>query len=121
MAGDGDRRVGMLFGLLAAICLVLAGLIDIVSGVVFLALGRGFSAIAVLDQSVLFVVLGLVIGFLAVLGRRRDRDRAMVVGVLLFVLALLGFVFLGFGSSVLGILAAIFALIGGVFYLVGSR
>lgn len=121
MSADGDRRLGMIFGLIGAAFLVLAGLFDLVGSVVFLAVGHGLRALDALDQSIVFIVVGLLIGFFAVLGRVRGGDRTFVIGLILIVLALVGWLALGFGSGVLAILASIFVLIGGIFYLAAGR
>ena len=122
MATEGNRRIGMLFGLISAVLLVLDGIVSIVRGFLFLALGYGFRLVsAELGQSILFIVLGLVVGFLALYGRSRGEDHSVVSGVALLVLAVVGWLLLGLGAGLLGILAAVFALLGGIFFLVAER
>ncbi len=112
----------MVFGVISAVLLVLDGIVSIVRGFLFLALGYGFRLVrAELGQSILFIVLGLVVGFLALYGRSRGEDRSLVSGVALLVLAVVGWLVLGLGAGLLGILAALFALLAGVFFLVAGR
>jgi hypothetical protein len=122
MPTEGNRRIGMIFGVLSAVLLALDGIVSILRGFLFLALGYGYRIVsAEFAQSVLFIVLGLVIGFLAFYGRSRGEDRSVVAGVSLLVLAIAGWLFLGLGAGLLGILSAIFALLAGIFFLVSGR
>jgi hypothetical protein len=111
----------MIFGVIGAVLLVIAATLRFLAGAVLLATGRGFAALGSADEAVIFLVLGLVIGFFAILGRSRDADRSLAAGIVLIVLALVGWLALGFGSSVLAILAAIFTLIAGILFLVAGR
>jgi uncharacterized membrane protein len=90
-------------------------------GIVFLATGRGLAALGSADEAVIFLVLGLVIGFFAVLGQSRAADRSLAAGVVLIVLAIVGWLALGFAGSLLAILAAVFTLIAGILFLVSGR
>lgn len=121
MTADGDRRLGLIFGVVAAVLLVVDALLRFLVGIVFLATGRELAALGSADEAVIFLVLGLVIGFFAVLGRSRGADRSLAVGIILIVLALVGWLALGFGSSLLAILAAVFTLIAGILFLVAGR
>ena len=116
-----DRRVAFLFGALGAVLLVLDGAIQFVGGFVFLAFGLGSHAIGAWERSVLFVVVGFIVGFFAFLGHSGPRDRAFASGVILVVLAIVGWLGLGFGGGILELLASVFALISGILYLLSSR
>jgi len=121
VSARGDRNLAFLFGALGAILLILDGLIDFVGGVVFLALGFGGHALIAWDRSVIDVVVGLIIGLFAVIGRTGARDRAVAAGVILVVLAIVGWFGLGFAGGVLALLAALFALLSGILYLLSAR
>ncbi len=121
VTADGDRRLGLIFGVVAAVLLVVDALLRFLVGIVFLATGRELAALGSADEAVIFLVLGLVIGFFAVLGRSRGADRSLAVGIILIVLAIVGWLALGFGSSLLAILAAVFTLIAGILFLVAGR
>ncbi len=111
----------MIFGLIAATLLILAALLRFLAGIVFAVSGRGFLALGSLDGAVILLVLGLLIGFFAILGRSREADRSIAAGVLLVVLAVVGWLALGFGNSLLAILGAVFTLISGILFLVVGR
>jgi hypothetical protein len=119
--GTGDRAIGAVFGLVGAGLLVLDGLVDLIRGVVYLAIGRGTHAFGPFDQALLFVVVGLVVAFFSILGGLRRDDRGLVAGAVLVVIALAGWLVLGFGSGVLALLGSIFVLIAGVVFLVSAR
>lgn len=121
MSDGGDRKIAVVFGLLGAVLLVLEGLIDLVRGVVYLAIGRALQAFGPFDQAVILVVVGLVVGLFAALGGRRTEGQGLVSGVVLIVLAVVGWLGLGFGSGVLALLGTVFVLVSGVVFLVVGR
>jgi len=121
MASGELRSIGSLFGLLGALLLVLAGVVDFVGGFVFLALGYGGHALGAWDRSVVYIVIGLLFGFFAVVGRSGPNDRRVGAGAVLVVLALVGWLVLGFGGELLALLGTLFALLAGVLYLVSGR
>jgi hypothetical protein len=118
---DSDRRLGMLFGLLGAALLVVEGILRAVGGFVSLTFGHGGRAVGAWEGSVLFFVVGLLVGFFALIGRSGSGDRGLASGVLLIVLAILGWALLGFGTGLFALLGGLLALIGGILFLVGSR
>lgn len=118
MPGRGYQGLAVLFGILAALLLVIAGVVDFVGGFVFLALGAGGHALGEWGRSVIDVVVGLLVGLFAVLGRSGDRDRSIASGAVLVVLAIVGWFGLGFGGELLALLASLFCLVAGILYLV---
>jgi hypothetical protein len=121
MPSAGSERLAFLLGALAAILLILAGVIDFVGGFVFLALGLGGHALGSWSRSILDVVVGIVVGVFAVIGHSGGSDRTLTAGVILVVLAVVGWFGLGFAGSILELLAALFALLSGILYLISSR
>lgn len=113
--------MGLIFGVIAGVLLVVDAVLRFLVGFVFLATGRELAALGSVDEAVIFLVLGLVIGFFAILGRSRDADRSLAVGVILIVLAIVGWLALGFATSLLAVLAAVFTLIAGILFLVAGR
>jgi len=111
----------MLFGVLAALLFVIAGIAAFVGGFVSLAIGAGGLALNQWARSVLFVVVGLIVGLFAVLGHSRDRDRTLASGAVLVVVAIVGWFGLGFGGELLALVASLFGLISGILYLVSVR
>ncbi|HTW77038.1 MAG TPA: hypothetical protein VMG14_04650 [Thermoplasmata archaeon] len=121
MAAADDRRIGFLFGVLAAVLLLVAALLSLIVGIAFLVTGAFHPAAGSIGASVIEVVVALLIGFFAFLGRGRGGDRSVTAGIVLIVLAVVGWLALGFGGSLLAILASIFALIAGVLFVLAGR
>ncbi|MGA8511532.1 MAG: hypothetical protein WB778_02230 [Thermoplasmata archaeon] len=116
-----DRPLGLLFGLLGAALLVLDGIFDFFKGAFFLATHRAGASFSSLDQSIVFIVVGLIAGFFAILGRSRWGDESLAAGIILVVMAVVGWLALGFASGVLAILASLCLLISGILFLVAKR
>ena len=118
---DDERRLALIFGLLGALLLVLEGVIGLVTGAVLLAFGHGFRALGAWDHALLLIVVGVIVGFFAVFGRSRSGDRSVAAGVILFAIALLGWLVLGLPTGLLGILGSILVIISGLLFLVSGR
>jgi len=121
MEPGNDRGIAALFGFLGGVFLALDGLLDLVSGAVYVAIRRNFAALGAFDEGIVLVVLGLVVAFLALLGRHRAHDRSLAAGIALVLLAFLGWLALGLGTGVLAVLGLIFVLISGILFLVFAR
>jgi len=121
MADGGDRKVATVLGLLGAFLIACEGLLDLVRGVVYLAVGRGIHALAPFDQGVIFLVVALLIVVFSAMGMVRREGRATVAGAVLVVLAIAGWIVLGFGSGLLAVLGSLLVLIAGVVFLVQGR
>jgi hypothetical protein len=121
MSAQGDRHLAVIFGLIAAVLLVVGSILRFFLGVVFLATGHAFLGLGSVASSVIFLVVGLLIGFFAILGRARQTDQSIAVGIVLVILAIVGWLFLGFSSSLLAVIAGVFALIAGILFLVAGR
>jgi|SRR5271170_1441671 len=121
MSGSSNRSLGFVFGILGAVLIVLEGILDFLRSAIFLAVGHPFLAWDEFTASLLFVVLGIVLGLFVALGRARDRDRALASGVVLVVLAILGIFVLGQANGLLGLLGTIFILIAGLLYIFDAR
>lgn len=117
----GDRRLGALFGLLGAALIALEGLFDLVRGVIYLAVGRGWHAFGSLDQAIILFVVALIVALFSILGGLRGAGRSITSGAVLVVIAVVGWLALGFASGILALLGGILVLIGGVVLLVSGR
>jgi len=121
VSGSGERNLGFLFGGLGALLLVVAGVLDFFGAFVSIALGFGHPALGLFTRSVIDVIVGLLVGLFALYGRSVDRDRTFSAGVVLIVLAVVGWFGLGLGADIVGLLGALFALIGGILYVLSRR
>ncbi|HTP53669.1 MAG TPA: hypothetical protein VML94_01730 [Thermoplasmata archaeon] len=121
MPRSGDRYLGAALGLVGAVLLFLEAFLDVVRSVVYFAVGHTVRAFGPIDQAAVLVVIGIVVVIFSALGGSRREDRSMVAGVVLVVLALIGWLLLGFGTGVLALLASILILIAGIVFLVSAR
>ena len=121
MPTQGDRRLGLVFGVVGSVLIVLDGLLRVIVGVVLIAFGHGLRAIGTWDQALVLIAVGLITGFFSRYGRSGGKDQGLTAGVVLIVLAVIGWFALGWGSEVLALLGAILVLIGGILFLVSGR
>lgn len=113
-----ERNLGFGFGLLGGGLVVLAGLVSLVVGAVDLAMGRLFGAMSAGTEGVVLLVIGGLALLFAYLAHRAWKDRPIVGGVLLVVIAALGWGVLGLGANVIALVGAIFVFLSGVLFLV---
>jgi len=116
-----DRRIAAFCGLLGGVLIGLEGLLDLARSALDLAGGRTGPASLPFDQGMVLLVLGLIIGVFAFLGGLRREGRAMVAGIVLLVVVILGWLALGLGAGLLSLLGAVLALVGGVVFLASAR
>ncbi|MDE1822168.1 MAG: hypothetical protein KGJ23_04490 [Euryarchaeota archaeon] len=118
MSAITEKRLGYGLGLLGGLLIGLAGLVSLFTSAVNLAVGRAAGAIGYGSEGIVLLILGGLALLFAHLGYRQWNDRPIVSGVLLVVVAALGWGVLGLGSNVIAFLGAIFVLLAGVLYLV---
>jgi hypothetical protein len=108
------------FGLLSAILFIIAAAVAFIGGFVFLAFGSGGHALGAWGRSVIDVVVALLVGLFTVFGRTGDRDRTLAAGIVLVVLAFVGWFALGLTGEIIALVGVLFALIAGILYLVST-
>jgi len=114
-----ERRLALGFGFLGGALVLLGSLASLLTGVVDLVIGRTYAAIGSVDLALVLGVLGALALLFTWLARRDWKERPVASGVMLVVLAALGWAFLGLGENVISLLGALFVLVGGVLLLVG--
>lgn len=116
MADITEQRLGYGFGVLGGALIALGGLVSLVLGTIDLALGHPYGALNAAGQAVLlFVVGGLAILF-AWLGHRAWSSRPLTSGVLLVVMAGLGWAVAGVAANLVGLVGVLFVFLAGVLY-----
>ena len=116
-----DRRTAALCGLLGGVLIGLEGLLSLARSALDLTRGWTSPAYFLFDQGIVFLVLGLVVAVFSFLGGMRPDGRAMVAGIVLLVVVILGWLALGLGTALLSLLGAVLALVGGVVFLASAR
>ncbi|MCI4364058.1 MAG: hypothetical protein L3K13_07155 [Thermoplasmata archaeon] len=113
-----ESRLGYVFGLLGGGLVLLGGLVSLLVGFVDLVVGHPFGAISSASLAVVLFVVGALAMFFAWIGQHDWRERPFASGVLLVVLAVVGWAFLGLGANVVALVGALFVFLGGVLFLV---
>lgn len=116
-----DRGIATVLGLVGAVLFGFEGFLDLLRGVIYLAVGHGVRAFGPWDEALLLIVVAILVALFSVLGGSRRSDRALLAGVVLVVIAIVGWLALGFGTGVLALLGSVFVLLGGVVFLVAAR
>jgi hypothetical protein len=113
-----ERGMGHLFGLLGGLLILVGGVVALAFGFADLVLGRLLGGAGALAEAIVLFVVGALVLLFAHLGEHAWKERPLASGVMLVVLAVIGWAVLGMGSSVLALVGGIFALLAGVLYLI---
>jgi len=114
-----DRGLGHLFGIVGGVLIWIGGVVAVAIGIAHALLGQplGLQIAAYSEAILLFVVGGLVLLFTR-LGASPGTDRALTSGVLLVVLAVIGWAVLGLGANIVALIGGLFAFLAGLLYLI---
>lgn len=113
-----ERRLGYGFGLLGGALFLVGALVSVVSGTLDFVVRHPFGALGAMSQAVVLFVVGGLALFFAYLGHRTWSDRPLVSGVLLVLVAGVGWIVLGLGANVIALVGALFVFLAGVLYLI---
>jgi hypothetical protein len=113
-----ERRLGYGFGLLGGALILFGSLVSLLVGIVDLAVGRPLAAIGSVNLAGVLLVVGALTLFVTWLAYHEWKDRPLSGGVLLVVLAAVGWALLGLGENVISLIGALFVFVGGVLLLV---
>jgi hypothetical protein len=113
-----ERALAHVLGLVGGVLIAVGGVVAAVFGLADLALGRIGAGAGALGEAVVLVVVGALVLLFAHLGEHEWNRRPLTSGVLLIVLAVVGWAALGLGTNVVALVGGILALVAGVLYLV---
>lgn len=113
-----ERWLGHLFGLIGGALIIVGGVVSAAFGIADLILGHTFGAMGALGEAVVLAVVGLLVLLFAYLGEHEWRDKPVVSGVLLVLLAVISWAVLGLGVNVPALVGGIFAIVAGALYLI---
>jgi hypothetical protein len=113
-----ERTVGHLFGLVGGLLILVGGLVSVVFGFANLIVGHPFAAASALSEAIVLFVVGALVMIFAHMGEDAWKTRPVASGILLVILAVIGWSVLGLGSNVVALVGGIFALLAGVLYLI---
>ena len=112
-----EQRLGYGFGVLGGVLIALGGLVSLIISAADLVLGRPLGALGAASEAVVLFVVGALAVFFAWIGHRGGATRPITSGVILVVLAVLGWAVLGVGSDLLALIGSLFVLLAGVLFL----
>jgi len=118
MAEMTEQRLGYGFGLLGGALIALGGLVSLIVGTADLLLGRPTGAIGAASNAVVLFVIGGLAMFFAWLARHDWKERPLTSGILLVVLAVVGWALVGIDASLLALIGSLFAFLAGVLFLI---
>jgi hypothetical protein len=113
-----ERAMGHLFGLVGGLLILVGGLVAVAFGFVDLALGRMIGAAGALGGAVVLFVVGALVLLFTHLGEHGWKERPVAPGVLLVILAAIGWAALGLGANLIALVGGILTLLAGVLYLI---
>ena len=113
-----ERKLGYGFGLLGGLLIALGGIVALIAGAADLVTGRVMGGASMMSDAVVLFVIGALAAFFAYLGSHGWSDHPITSGVLLVVIALLGWGLLGLGANVVALVGGIFVFLAGLLYLV---
>jgi hypothetical protein len=118
MASFTERKLGYGFGLLGAFLIAVGGIVALILGAANLVTGHVLGGASMLSEAVVLFVIGALAAFFAYLGSHGWSDHPITSGVILVVVALLGWALLGLGANVVALVGGIFVFLAGLLYLV---
>jgi hypothetical protein len=118
MAEMTEQRLGFGFGVLGGVLIALGGLVSLVLGTADLILGRPIGALNAASEGVLLLVVGGLALFFSWLSHGSWSGRLVTSGVMLILVAVIGWIVVGIGSSLLALIGSLFVFLAGVLYLV---
>jgi hypothetical protein len=114
-----ERRLGWGFGLLGAALIAVGAVVMGIAGIADAVEGRSADALAAGSFALVLLVAAALAGLFAHLGYRAWSDRPLVSGILLVVVAVVGWAALGLGANVFALVGALFVFLAGVLYVLG--
>jgi hypothetical protein len=113
-----ESRLGWGFAVLGAALIAVGAIIALVTAVADLVGRHGGAAAGQGATALVLFVVGALAFFFAYLGHRSWSDRPVVTGILLIVIAVVGWAALGLGANVVALIGGLFVFLAGVLYVV---
>ncbi len=113
-----ERGMGHLLGLIGGALLTVGGVVAAAIGVADLILGRTAGAMGAFSETAVLVVLGGLVLLFAYMGEHEWKDKPVVSGVLLVLLALISWGVTDLGANALALVGGILAIVAGALYLI---
>ncbi len=118
MAEMTEQRLGYGFGLVGGALIALAGVVSLVVAAIVAVAGHPFGAASAAGGAIVLFVVGGLAMFFAWLARHDWSGRPFASGVLLVLLAIVGWVVVGLDASLLALVGSLFVFLAGVLFLI---
>ncbi len=112
-----ERKLGWGFGLLGGVLLVAAAIVGALIGTFDLVTGRLNGALNAGTEAVLLLAIGALALLFSYLAYRPWKEHPITAGILLVVVAAIGWGVLGLGGSVIALLGALCMFLAGLLFL----
>jgi hypothetical protein len=112
-----ERKLGWGFGLLGGVLIMAGAVVSAGVGTFDLATGRFAGALIAGSAAILLFAVGALALFFSYLAHRSWNDKPLIAGILLVVIAAIGWGVTGFGGSVIALLGALFVFLAGLLFL----
>jgi len=112
-----ERKLGWGFGLLGGVLLVAAAIVGALIGTFDLVTGRVTGALNAGAEAVLLLAVGMLALLFSYLAYRPWKDHPITAGILLVVVAAVGWGVLGLGGNVIALLGALCVFLAGLLFL----
>jgi hypothetical protein len=116
MAEWTEQRLAYGFGLLGGGLIALGGLVSLVIGAADLALGHPYGALGAVSAAIVLLVVGGLAGFFAWMGRHDWSARPLASGIMLIVIAVIGWAVVGIDASLLALIGSLFVFLAGILF-----
>jgi hypothetical protein len=116
MAEWTEQRLGYVFGLLGGGLIALGGIVSLIVGAADLALGHPYGAIGAVSAAIVLLVVGALAALFAWMGRHDWSARPLASGIMLIVIAVIGWAIVGIDASLLALIGSLFVFLAGVLY-----
>jgi hypothetical protein len=113
-----ERTLGRGFGLLGGVLILVAAVVALLVGAADLVLGRSFGALNAASEAILLFVVGALALFFTWLAHTSWSGRPITSGILLVVVAVIGWGMLGLGTNIIALVGSLFVFLAGVLYLI---
>jgi hypothetical protein len=112
-----EQKLGWGFGLLGGVLIVVGAVVSALVGTFDLAMGRFAGALDAGSVAILLLAVGALALFFSYLAHRAWSGKPIIAGILLVVIAAIGWGVTGFGGNVFALLGALFVFLAGLLFL----
>jgi hypothetical protein len=119
LEGATERSLGHVLALVGGVLIGLGAIVAFLFGSAELLIGHLMMGVGAIAEAFVLLVMAALVLVFAHLGEHAWKDKPGTNGLILVVLALVGWIGLGVGSNVVSLVGALLVVLAGVLYLIG--